>query len=67
MTKNLFTRLGRPPSSKAITPKTHPITKERQGKLPLEGMSMAMPGTAYKTGGSVRWHDDKRMRRGRKC
>jgi hypothetical protein len=58
--RNPGTRLGRPP---AITPLTQPKTStgEKQGLAPMDQFDSAVPGAAFKRGGSVmpKHHDDE--------
>jgi hypothetical protein len=57
--RNPGTRLGRPPIIKPITAPRTP-TGEKQGLGPSEMLDTAVPGAAFKRGGSVmpRHHDD---------
>ncbi len=63
MARNFLTRLGRPPKPRIFTQPTQPMTGERQGMAPTDGLDMAVPGRAFKRGGSTMpsWHQDPKF------
>lgn len=59
MARNIFTRLGRPPAPKVYTQPKQPMTGERQGRAPSDGLDTAIPARAFKRGGHLpKYHDD---------
>lgn len=58
--KNVFTRIGRPPIAKVHTAPLQPLSGERQGRAPTDGLDTALPASAFKRGGQAmpRYHDD---------
>lgn len=59
--KNVFTRIGRPPAPKNLTPSRNSSTGERQGRAPSDGFDSALPASAFARGGKAYHHDDPRF------
>jgi hypothetical protein len=60
MAKNPFTRVGRPPGIKPLTAAKQPLTAERQGRAPTDGLDTALPAKAFRagTGKMPKFHED---------
>ena len=61
MAKNVFTRIGRPP--KPDMPATTRLSSgERQGRAPTDGLTTALPASAFPRGQRMpRYHDDPKF------